>query len=100
MVTYGFITSPEIPEDQLVYSANNGQGYVKDKELHVIGGAYHFVYKTNGWHLRNAITGIDHYLGEGACPTVNLDGINVVNQEYWEAITAAPDEQASDNVGT
>ena len=87
MTTYGLIPSPKVSEDLFIYSANNGQGYIKNKELHIIGDTYHFVYKMDGWYLRNTITYIDHYLGDGACPTINLDGANIINQEYWNAIT-------------
>lgn len=100
MVTYQLIPTPKVADEQTIFSANNGQGYIKDGELHIIGGGHHFVYKDGKWYMKNPITQIDHYLGEGACPTVNLDSINVLNQEYWDALIIHPENKDEENVGS
>lgn len=94
MKTYQLIATPSMAVQGIICAANNGQCYVKDNELHVVGGSYHFVYKFKGkpagWYIKNSVTDTDHYLGVGACPSVNLDGENILNQEYWDALTYIP----------
>lgn len=94
MKTYQLIATPTMAVQGMICAANNGQCYIKDNELHVVGGTYHFVYKFKGkpagWYLKNTETADDHYLGAGACPSVNLDGENILNQEYWDALTYIP----------
>lgn len=83
--------------EKVIFTASNGQGYVKNDELHICGN-YHLVYKFAGepigWYMKNPEDNIDRYLGIGASPSVLIDDIEVKDAEYFEAIKyAAPEEE-------
>lgn len=79
--------SPE--SDKLIYVAANGQGYFANNELHICGN-YHLVYKFSGenvgWYMKNPADNIDRYLGEGASPSVLIDGIDIKDEDYFESL--------------
>lgn len=73
--------------ERLIYVASNGQGYFANNELHICGN-YHLVYKFSGenvgWYMKNPADNIDRYLGEGASPSVLIDGIDIKDEGYFE----------------
>lgn len=83
-------------EEGVIFTASNGQGYVENGELHICGN-YHLVYKfagePAGWYMKNPADNIDRYLGDGACPSVLIEDINVQDATYFEAIKYVQPEQ-------
>lgn len=88
---FNFVDAPERyqGDNATIYTADNGNGYVENKELHICGN-YHYVYKFDGnpvgWYMKNPDDGIDRYLGEGASPSVVVDNISVSDAAYFASI--------------
>lgn len=76
--------------DILIASALNGVTYTENGRLHIKGNKMHFIYKPDGspagWYARNIKTLDDIYLGTGACPTIELENVQVENADLWAAI--------------
>ncbi len=83
-------------DDGIIFTASNGRGYIESGELHICGN-YHLVYKFAGnpvgWYMKNPTDNIDRYLGDGACPSVLIEDIDVQNSTYFEAIKYIQPEQ-------
>lgn len=96
MQIYIFNAEIESHADGQIFTASNGAGYVEDNELHITQEKYHFVYKFDedegGWYMRNAATGEDIFLGEGACPSAEYDDMEFADEEYFAAIARLNDE--------
>jgi hypothetical protein len=73
-----------------IFTADNASGYFESKEFHAVG-EYHFVYKFSGdqigWYMQNPADFIDRYLCEGACPTMLVENLQVLDEEIFAAIT-------------
>lgn len=91
MQIYFFNSEIDSHEDGQIFKTSNGQGYIENGELHIIQSKYHFIYKFNaenvGWYMRNETTGLDFFLGEGACPTTEYDDIEFTDEEYFNSIS-------------
>lgn len=90
---YAFKNTPittKTTADVLIASALNGVTYTENGRLHIKGNKMHFIYKPDGspvgWYARNIKTLDDIYLGTGACPTIELEDVQVKNDDLWEAI--------------
>ena len=91
MTTYFFKQTPKNNnQNGLIATALNGVIYTENNRLHV-KGKYHHIYKFDGssvgWYMRNPETLNDVFLGAGASPTVELEGLGVIDVEYWAEIT-------------
>lgn len=96
-MTYAFKNAPSISKSNgniVIASAIDGLVYTESSRLHVKGKNMHFVYKPDGspvgWYARNPKTFDDVYLGEGACPTIELENAEVKNTSVWSAIKQEP----------
>lgn len=81
---------PRSNGDGLIVTALDGVVYMENNRLHIKGNTAHYVYKPDGspvgWYARNIKTLDDIYLGTGACPTIELEDVQVENDDLWEAI--------------
>ena len=92
-MTYNINASPApIAGDIVVATALNGVVYTENNRIHIKSNSCHYIYKPNGspagWYARNIKTSDDIFLGVGACPTIELENLEVKNAEAWEAIHA------------
>ena len=90
-MTYAFKENLTLQaNDVLIATALNGVVYIENGRLHIKGNAAHYVYKPEGspagWYARNIKTLDDIYLGEGACPTAELENVVIKNTSAWSAI--------------
>ena len=92
-MTYIFKTAPmmaNLSDDVLIVSALNGVVYIENGRLHINGNNMHFVYKPDGspvgWYARNKKSLDDICLGTRACPTIDLEDVQVKNDDLWKAI--------------
>lgn len=91
-MTYGFKATPTVSNggDGLIATALNGVVYAENGRIHIKGNAAHYIYKPEGspvgWYARNIKTLDDIYLGEGACPTSELENLTIINASTWENI--------------
>ena len=96
MKTYFIVQQPEQAETKQIYIADDGTGYVKNNELHLTSTQTHYIYKfvgsPVGWYARNGKTGKDYYLGFGASPTINLNGLEILDGEFWASIIYEPEQ--------
>lgn len=90
MQTYHFKPELDNIKEGKIFTAESGEGYVKNGELHITENAYHFVYKfgaePKGWYMHNAETEEDVYLDEGASPTAEYETVDIKSQAGWDAI--------------
>ena len=94
-MTYNINASPApIAGDIVVATALNGVVYSENNRIHIKTNTRHYIYKPDGspsgWYARNIKTNDDIYLGVGACPTVELENLEVKNTEAWGK-TKAPE---------
>lgn len=87
-MTYGFKDIIELPTTETIFTAENGKGYFKYNQVHLIDDTNHYVYKfeMDAWYMRNETTMVDVYLGIGAHPTLSLEAVEVADEAYWETI--------------
>lgn len=90
-MTYVFKENPILQtNDALIATALNGVVFIENGRLHVKGNKMYFIYKPSaspaGWYARNIKTLDDIYLGEGACPTSELENLTIINASAWENI--------------
>lgn len=97
-MTYGFKATPAVPNggDGLIATALDGVVYTENGRIHVKGNAAHYVFKPDGspagWYARNIKTCDDIYLGVGACPTIEMENINIENDTLWQSILQVDEE--------
>lgn len=95
MQTYIFNASVESHASGKIFTASNGEGFIEDNALHVKQSRYHFIYKFDGdqvgWFMRNSETREDVFLGEGASPSAEYDGLTFEDEEYFNSITHSPE---------
>lgn len=104
-MTYAFKSMPitaKTSADVLIASALNGVAYTENGRLHIKGNKMHFIYKPDGspvgWYARNIKTLNDIYLGTGACPTIDLEDVQVKNDDLWEAIQYSDDHSTDTEI--
>ncbi len=90
-MTISFKAAPAAKtKDTVVATALTGVVYTENKRLHVKCNDRHFIYKFDGspvgWYARNLKTSDDIYLGENACPTAELESLEVKDKTYWPMI--------------
>lgn len=90
MIYYFKETPPKVEGDKLIATALNGEAYVEDNNLHIKNATWHLIYKFDGlptgWYARNVKTNNDVYLGSGACPSIDLEDLDVKDEEYFDSI--------------
>lgn len=98
-MTYGFKNTPTMPRsngDVLIATALDGVVYTENSRLHVKGNTAHYIYKPDGspvgWYARNIKTLDDIFLGVGACPTIEMENINIENDTLWQSILQVDEE--------
>jgi hypothetical protein len=100
-MTYHFKTQPNPTSEKQIYTASGGSGEATIDELIVSSPQHTFIHKfaDGGWYRRNQVTKQDHFLGIGACPTLELADIRILDKKYFDEITYDPNED-NENVGT
>lgn len=100
-MTYAFKNTPIATRsgaDELIATALNGVAYTENGRLHIKGNKMHFIYKPDGspvgWYARNIKTLDDIFLGVGACPTIEMENINIENDTLWQSILQVDEETA------
>lgn len=87
-------TPPANNADNVIAVDLTGIVYTEKNQLHIKDAQTHYVYKFDGtptgWHIRNK-KGQDIFLGAGACPTANFEGLSIVNEAYWQSIVYVGD---------
>ncbi len=98
-MTYGFKNTPIVPRssgDGLIATALDGVVYTENSRLHIKGNTAHYIYKPDGspvgWYARNIKTLDDIFLGVGACPTIEMENINIENDTLWQSILQVDEE--------
>lgn len=103
MQTYHFKPEIEIINDCDIYTADSGEGGVKNSELHITENAYHFIYKFDekekGWYMRNSETSKDVYLDSGASPTAEYETVEIKDQTVWDKIIQPASDKSEDEFG-
>ena len=94
-MTYYIVQTPQLSTPKDIYAAEGARGFIENNELHLISTQLHYVYKFTGnaigWYMRNKVSNIDYYLGEGASPTIELDNLITQDVSYWTSIIATAD---------
>ena len=81
-MTYGIkSTLNPIAGDKIVATALDGVVYTENNRVHIKGNTRHYVYKYDG--SPNIKTNDDIYLGEGACPTIELENVDIKDDAAW-----------------
>jgi hypothetical protein len=84
----------QLPADNVIATALNGVVYTENNRLHIKGNKQHYIYKYDGspigWYSRNLKTSDDIYLGQGACPTIILENLDIKDNESWKVIYFEP----------
>lgn len=101
-MTYGIkSTLNPIAGDKIVATALDGVVYTENNRVHVKGNTRHYVYKYDGspvgWYARNIKTNDDVYLGDGACPTIELESVDIKDDATWGEIVQPDADDADDD---
>lgn len=86
------------PSSTQLFTSDEGQGYFRYNQLHLIDEANHYIYKFeyDSWFMRNSKTFEDKFVGEFASPTLSLTNIIVNDEEYWNEIQAEQTKETAD----
>ncbi len=88
-----------IAGDKVVATALDGVVYAENNRVHVKGNTRHYVYKYDGspvgWYARNIKTNDDVYLGEGACPTIEFESVDIKDAAAWGELLLPDDTDAA-----
>ncbi len=98
-MTHYFKAQPPSAADKQIYTASGGSGQVNADELMVSSPNHTFIYKFSGgggWYRRNQVTKQDHFLGKGACPTLEIADMKILDKQYFGEITYDPNEEMED----
>lgn len=103
MQTYQFKTVIENIDNCVIYTADSGEGYVENNEVHITENAYHFIYKFDekekGWYMHNSETSKDIYLDSGASPTAEYETVEIKDQTVWDKIIQPVSDIYKDELG-
>lgn len=86
------------PSSTQLYTSDEGQGYFKYHQLHLIDQTNHYIYKFeyDAWYMRNSATFEDKFIGEFASPTLSLTNIVVNDNDYWNKIQVEQTTETAD----
>jgi hypothetical protein len=89
-MTYIFSRIKKPSAESELFKAENGRGYYKNNELHLLCAKLHYIYKFGGmcpgWYMQNEKTGRSYYLGKDARPTAELKKVEASDGNFWKDV--------------